>query len=303
VQGPRPIIGNGGERPNSPVPRPTTPNEQRVIREFARLGGGNYTGINNLNRTGVQSPAFNVGPPPIVVGTGGWNDFLIREEVARRVQQQLRRGYFHYDRGWTDSFFCYPYYAFIPVYNQTVFSPWYSYAHMPGYIYVRRSTFLDNILPIVITGLIYNWNRPHHVAYSPIRTTGARYNELDYALGDLVDAFEYRDPQALARVIGDNRVNVFFENRYAYTLSGNDFYDLMLDLVVQTETVGYQFERIYRDRDRVTAIAVHQYLDPWGRLLTQYHTYVLRQNRRGVTITDFAISDSWNPGQSRRLGR
>jgi hypothetical protein len=245
---------------------------------------------------------------PIGGNLSGWNLALVQDQVAIATRNALRRGYYQYHYGWRDNFFCYPYYSFQPIYGQSFFSPWYGYAHLPGYLSYDRCSILDNIVPIVIGGLVYNWSRPNYGYYGNSGQGNSgygsrRYSQIDYAVGDIVDAFEYRDPRSLERVIGRNSVNVFFDTRYAYTLKSVDFYDLMLDLVTSTETTSYTVERIYRDNNRVNFIARHDYNDPWGRPLTQYHTYVLRDDRRGPYITDFGVTDDPQLGFNRRLGR
>ena len=218
---------------------------------------------------------------PQVFDRGGIGQDVNRQgNIQRGNNPQYRSGYHHYYDQWRDDYFYYPHYSFGYGYGNTVPSPFYRYNHLPAYI---------NILRVVIggsnwniSGSTYRWNRPN------LNVRGDRYNDLDYAIDDIVRSFENGNIRFMDRVIPTNgRVTVDLDNYSRYQLSGDDFYDLMRDAVEGTYTQNYIVREIRQDRNTVTVRADHRFRDSWGRTQTQVHLYGLEQARRGYEIRHF----------------
>lgn len=251
-----------------------------------RLGQSNYGSNNNQGRGGN---GINIDAPRLQLNKGSLPSQVFRSENIR-VNNNWRRGYYSYRDNWRDDNFCYPYYTFNPwtANRSCSVSPWYYYPHLPGYIWASRITYYDNCSWNFSIGTSYNWHsRGGYSNYDNDRNR----SELDDALYDIENAFERQDRRALERLIPERgRVNIYMDGTYCYSLNGDDFYDLMLDNIQDTDTVRYTITRVTTSRDEAQVSASHDYIDPWGRRQCVYHHYRLERDRYGYTITDFLTS-------------
>ncbi|MEQ1934324.1 MAG: hypothetical protein ABL962_10675, partial [Fimbriimonadaceae bacterium] len=262
-----------------------------------RLGGGNYTGSNNQNIQGLgrgrgedtgrfEVPNLNKGSIASQVNRqentrpGDWN------RGNNNNYGGYRNGYCQYDNRWNDSFFAYPYYSFTLNVGRCTVSPWYYYSNLPGYIMINRIIFVDNFRGCNWgSGDVYNWNSWNgNGSYG-----GSRYRDgLDEAILDLQRSFERQDRRSLDSLVGRNRVNVYLDGSYAYSLNSNDFYDLMMDNIYGTRTERYEISRVYKNRNGAEVRAKHHFIDAFGRSQCVIHTYQLEEYRGEYTITDFS---------------
>lgn len=224
---------------------------------------------------------------------------IFREDRTRRNSAH-RHGYYHYSRYWLDDYFYYPYYYFDYYAGLCLPSPFYYYHHLPGYIsYSRiRVGIFDFIL---IHDHYYNWHRPRYTNYwswGGYRGYGrnqrdyrdSRYTELDYAIDDIVTAFErgsMRTMQYLVPTRGE--VYIELEDYTQYRMQAQDFYDMMADMIESTDTTRYTIEDVQYDGDQVVIYAEHEYRDPWGRRERKYHTFGLAETRNGYVIEYFGV--------------
>ncbi|MCX7800150.1 MAG: hypothetical protein N2109_07395 [Fimbriimonadales bacterium] len=230
---------------------------------------------------------------PIDLFRGPLAHQALRESVEIRTSN-LRIGYVHYDSRWRDDDFFYAYYEFRPHPDRCTVSPWYYYPHLPGYIRVGRVVILQPVIAIYPgydwyypwrNAVVHGWSRPSWVS------DRYRYSEIDWAVDDLVAVFERRDRRALDRLLPrGGKIGVWIDERFAYALSPDDFYDLMLDNAFGTRTRRYDILEVRRWRDQIRVLARHDYEDPWGRLDCVYHTYRLEPEGRGYVIVDFGSS-------------
>jgi hypothetical protein len=196
---------------------------------------------------------------------------------------------------WCDADFFYVGYYYQPVWDVCVVSPWYFYPHLPGYL--MRSGVVIVAVPDVlfvtgpggcywVSAPVYNWSPP------TTDQTGRDESDLDYALDDLRTAFLRNDRRAIGRLVPrDGRVGIYVDEKYSYSMSADDFYDLMLDNVTTTKTDAYDIVdvRTWHD-DEARVVARHEFTDTWGRRQVVYHTYRLVAQRGGYFIVDFGTS-------------
>ncbi|HVL37892.1 MAG TPA: hypothetical protein VM328_00750 [Fimbriimonadaceae bacterium] len=272
-----PIIGGSGDQGVNGVKG----------RPQSRSGQVNYGSINNDQR-GRERPV-TIDRAPIDVRNGSLQYQVLREERIS-INRPYRSGYVHYDHRWRDDYFCYPYYQFVPVYNNCVVSPWYYYPHLPGYIVIGR------IQPIQFAiwswqGTPYQWRRTTTHYYGGYDNLYWNRNDLDYALDDLVQAFERQDVRTLGRLVPrQGRVNIALEGNYGYSLHVDDFYDMLADVALSSRTNRYWIEDVRTWRDSANVLARHEYVDPWGRRTSLYHMFRLEAERGGYVIRDFGTS-------------
>lgn len=253
-----------------------------------RLGNTNYGSTNNRN------DRFDIREAPInLLNKGSIASQVLRTEQVR-VNTNIRQGYHSYHNNWRDDYFYYPHYSFTPYGNNCSFSPWYYYPHLPGYVSVTRIFYVGNLSWTFTSGTNYSWNRNRNTSgwgYDNDRYDRYDRNVLDDSLWDLVNAFERGDRRALGRLIPRRgRINIYMDDRYAYSLEADDFYDMMLDNIETTRTVRYEIDRVQTYRDEAQVTARHEYVDPWGRRASVYHNFRLEEDRYGYTITDFRTS-------------
>ncbi len=198
----------------------------------------------------------------------------------------VRIGYTHYDYRWRDTNFFYGYYVNDPCLRPSFVSPWYYYPHLPAYVVADRCT-VSSILPPVFVGTSYDWYRP---------SQGDRYGrsatDLDYAVDDLITAFEKNNRRAKNRLIPDNgSVNILIDGEYSYSLSPDDFEDMFSDAIADTRTSQYDIVDVRYNSREARVVARHEYEDPWGARKQVWHTYRLSVERGGAVIREFGVSD------------
>lgn len=255
---------------------------------IGRRGGNAYGGsVSNANRgDGRQSrPSYDRAPVDIFRGSLGSQ--VRREDNVRISNRNWRVGYYHYRRDWCDDNFWFGYYVFDPYrYNNCYVSPWYYYPHLPGYVNYRCATVLSiSIGPF--HGTVYNWYRPARWDDYSWRS----YSSIDYALEDITRAWENVDRRALRRLIPyRDRIAIFVDGRYNYSMTAEDFEDFMIDAVEGTRTERYTITRVERRGREAEVTARHDYVDPYGYRETVYHWYRLEEDRGNYVIRRFGTS-------------
>lgn len=252
----------------------------------SRSGTVHYgTDSNVFARTRYERPTIGRAPGR-VDGHDFGREVVDRERVGL-IYHGVRYGYYHYDRGWRDDNFAYPFYVFYPdAVVACVPSPWYTYACLPPYVDTAR--IIVGTPPIVYTdnGTEYDWHLP---------TDGDRsrdYTDLDYALDDIVRSFEDQDHRSMDRLVPrDGNVAVFMDGEYRYSLKADDFYDLFQDGTANVHTDRYEIVDVRTfGSDRVRVQARQQYTDPWGHDTVVYHTYYLERDGRDFVIRQFGVN-------------
>lgn len=259
-------------------------------RVEGRLGGPRYGTSHNLLPNERSGPAISLDEIPL-----RRRDSLLRQRaLSERVEAvgRYRRGYYAYDSYWRDDFFAYPFYRFEWA-DSCVPSPGYFYFHLPPYICAER--LLDGPGTIIDFDRWrwsdYPWTDQYGDAWDGFSWGRDRGQEVDFAVGLILAVFERRDVRALARLLPTGTsVVVQLGSDIAYRLSGDDFYDLLLDLAWTSRTLRYRIERVRTAPGAIRIQARHVLLDPWGRTTNVDHDYVLRTRGWGWVVTDFRAS-------------
>jgi hypothetical protein len=335
---PRPTSGEQGGKGSNPNPRPS-PSEQggkgQDPRPMPAQGldprPSGDTSFGGLTKRGKDGPAFqsrtggikpftgpthNQGddpglkkpPAPIPVrdgiGRGQKDDhrgsFGFQIGRMEDYRNGLRRGYCHWDPFWCDWNFGYRFYYFDPCAYESVFSPYYSYYCVPGYlayVRVRIGSFtlcvpIGNPINYVYCGRGYA-NNYWYDAYNTGRSYGyGQFTNLDRALSDLTDAFKYQDPRLLDRLIGrSGSVEIFVNGEYAYSLDANDYYDITSDLVTSVRTYDFKIQEVRRTKGgELFVVARHDYRDTWNVIQSTWLTFTLREDRGYYTIIQAGTS-------------
>lgn len=213
-----------------------------------------------------------------------------RREDPRFGNGRWRTGYHQYWHNWRDDCFWYPYYCFSPFSVGCTISPWYWYPMLPGYIVETRVVYVNNYDVDWGGGRIYNydsWNSGSRDYDSD------RNPAIDSSISALVTAFEERDKNALDKISpARGNVAIFVDGRYSYSLSADDFYDLMTDNVMGVQTRRYVITGVRTKNGEATVTAKHEFIDADGNRQTVYHRMRLRNVNGDYVITDFMSSDS-----------
>lgn len=268
--------------------RPRTGNDNLL----GRRGSNNYGGsISNTNRSGQRSQPGRIDRAPVDILRGGLPGQVLREERFRVNRNNWRTGYYHYYNNWCDDYFWFNWYVFDPFRSSNCYvSPWYYYPHLPAYVNRRCGVFLTiNLSPWY--GTYYNWRRPAYYDYGYSNYNSYDYSALDYAVEDIRQAFQNMDRRAISRLIPTrDRVAIFVDGEYTYSMEPRDFEDFMLDAIEGTRTTRYEITRVERRGREAEVQARHEYEDPWGRRAVVYHHFRLEDVRGYYVISRFGTS-------------
>lgn len=270
-------------------------------RSTSRSGRVVYEGTNNAPSTTRGRVGVAIPSAPRTTGSARATRAVYREDriIAndpRYNNGHYKSGYHHYDPIWVDHWFYYPHYGFEYRYGHSHPSPFYYYHHMPGYVLYTRIHIGDFHFTI-LADKHYTWRRPSYrggYSYSGInrgdRGNSYKYSEVDYAIDDLVRAFERGRVRYLDDILPRDRdVHIALEDYTDYRMDSEDFYDMIADLIEGSDTRRYKIKDVMYERNQVVIYAEHEFRDPWGRNDTKYHTIVLDENRRGFEIAYFKV--------------
>ena len=243
----------------------------------SQAGATRYNGShNNVTeyRTGTARIIIGAAPHGIIGNWGG-----------RGYRENFRHGYWGYWAGWTDAYFCFPFYVFDPIVGPCYCSPWYYYPCLPAYVAAPRVIIVDQYPSTNWSGEDYNWQ--------PAQTEERSSSLLDYSVDDIVNAFQEDDHKAIDRLIPqDGNVNIYVDGKYSYSLSSNDFYDTYVDGIESTKTDHYEIVDVKSNADGTAKVtAKHIYTDPWGKRAFVYHTYFLAKEGSQYVIREFGTSN------------
>lgn len=271
-----------------------------------RTGRSAYGGSHNAMRAQAQSAPVDLSttrmPSNRVVnpGQGSIAYQALREEDVRRggydQHNRFRSGYWFYDSHWSDDWFHYPWYRFSFNHRDCVFSPWYYYSHLPGYIVITRVNFDFNWIDFTFDRY-YDWRPRDRWRDRDDDRWSDRWDDrdrdwrrsLDEAIHDIVDVFAQGDRRALDRLLPSRRGIRLDVDGFRYGISSDDFYDLMLDAAYNTRSADYRIREVRTGRGAARVIAEHVYQDTWGWRRSVFHAYTLVEDRRGWVIDSFAV--------------
>lgn len=249
-----------------------------------------YGSTNNATRVG--SP-FRIDRAPVIVNGNALPGRVYRQDRVG-VANGYRYGYTHYNRGWRDDNFYFPYYTFNPFGNACVVSPFYGYSFVPGYIGYSNVTIISSYQSPWYwqNGVVYNWDQGYRngTYYNNDRRSDRAARD---SVDDLRDGFLRGEPRYLSRLIGrDGQVAILRDGRYDYSVSVAEFDDLLRDLATNSRTQSYVIEDSRVFNDQVRLVARHTYIDPWGQTQTMFHHILLQPDRGEYVIREFGTSPS-----------
>lgn len=256
----------------------------------SRSGTVRYGGSNNATRVGNP---FRIDRAPTIVNGNALPGRVYRQDRVGIVNG-YRYGYTHYNRGWQDNYFYFPYYTFSPFGNACVVSPFYGYAFVPGYIGYNNVTIISSYQSPWYwqNGVVYNWDQGYRSGtyYNNDRRSDRAARD---AVDDLRDGFVRGEPRYLSRLIGrDGQVAILRDGRYDYSVSVAEFDDLIRDLSTNSRTQSYVIEDSRVFNDSIRLVARHNYIDPWGQAQTMFHHILLQPDRGSYVIREFGTSPS-----------
>lgn len=276
-------------------------------RPQSRSGQVNYGTVNNLWRRQDMGRAPQIQRAPTVneIRTRNSMGDQIRREDRVRVDYSnggLRIGYYQRDQRWRDDQFCYPYYVFSPYTVQTcVASPWYYYPSLPPYVQTYRTSFAGDFTTFF--GSPYEWQPSRYRSrdyydddnYGWYDSDRLDRRDLDYAIDDIVDAFERQDRRAVDRLVPRNgNVTLMVDSTITYGVNADDFYDMLMDAVMSSDTRDYEILSVKTNNNEAEVLARHEYLDPWGQRQSVYHRLRLREERGHAVIRYFGTTQNPN---------
>lgn len=260
----------------------------------SRSGSVDY-GESNNNLRGNSNDPIRIGDRPVVIGgrgNGNWGD----DRIQRVDNGNYRRGYYNYNRNWCDTNFWYPHYSFVYIPDRSVPSPFYYYSNLPAYINTVRIDWgwgSINFYETCRTNYTWIGNRSSNWDNNFGWDDGfnsTRGSDLDYAIADIVDSFRYQSLRSMSHMIPTrDYVNIEMSGDVRYRLRGDDFYDLMNDLVGGTYTSNYRIGAVRTGRGEALVEAEHEYRDAWNRRQVSRHIYGLKEYRGRYVIEYFAV--------------
>ena len=263
-------------------------------RKSSRSGSVNYRGSNNVSTTRKVPGSVAIGRAPSVRNLNK-GDLIGRKDHPVLIRNGFRTGYYFYTPLWCDDYFWYPFYLFEPWGEQCCISPWYYYPMLPPYVAYDRCRFDHYPGWGVWAGYPYNWSRPAY--YGNYDYWGSGHGSaIDYAVDDIVNAFEHQDKRSAGRLISNqDDVAIYVDGKYSYTINAKDFYDMFLDATQNTKTKHYEILSVETGKndtggDCVRVTARHDYEDPWGAVTSVEHFYELRYDGPSLVISKFGVS-------------
>ena len=163
-------------------------------------------------------------------------------------------------------------------------SPWYYYPTVPAYVPTSRVY----IVPSYTCG----WGIGVNYAYNP-GLVWSRYGDPD--LNRAVDAiramFQQHNLSLTQQLVDPNdRVAIFSEGNYEYSLAGTDFQQMLADNVQATPTVQLRITGVRVNGDIAVVHATHFFSLPNGATDQVYQQYRLIDEGGNYVITDFMTS-------------
>ena len=103
------------------------------------------------------------------------------------------------------------------------------------------------------------------------------YKALDEALSDVRSAWLSGRYDLIERhVMPNDKVAIFLDGRYDYSIDGEDYLHMTRDALQDLETVSFVWDNVRQRTDgTVTAFGTHRYFDASGNVKTVYVSYTL----------------------------
>ncbi len=158
-----------------------------------------------------------------------------------------------------------------------VFSPWYYYPSLPAYIPEER---------VIVQGdVACDWDSGD--AY-----TLGNSDALDEAVARINSIYLSKDQSAINALVGDgSQIAIFGEGDYMYSLTGDDFRQMLSDCALDANTTSFQVNSVKTDGSKATVDCAHSFATDNG-VQTVYLRYELSNSGDEYCVSDFETSQS-----------
>jgi hypothetical protein len=146
-------------------------------------------------------------------------------------------------------------------------SPYYRYHCVPGYCYWS---------PVIVIEQNVCWPSSGYYLYN---YSAAPSDSVDDAVRDIKDAWFDGDAYKLSRRLADGqKIRVYFDNEYAYSMPSQDYYEMTLDAIGNSATERLEFDLIRNLSDGMVFLAGrHVFRDADDAVQTVYVSYTLKK--------------------------
>jgi len=192
--------------------------------------------------------------------------------------------------------FYYPYY-----YDSPFFTGFWHNGYYPSiycyYGWVPRWVRPSSIFAYQIDPYPYSYSRP---IYYLERPQVDEYG-ITEALRDIQSAWLDANIDLIGNYLpNDEKISVYFDNEYSYSISGNDYYEMTLDAMSTIKTVSMDFDDpIWINANEVFFTGRHVFYNPDNERQTVYVSY--RLHRYGGSWTIIAVGSSPRPIKTDNL--
>lgn len=217
--------------------------------------------------------------------------FLVnRSDRVRVFGPGARVGYAYYNSNWNDSCWHFHHYVYDPYAYRACVSPWYYYSCLPAYVSPSVAIFVSfSYLPQPFYGESYNWRRYDHDFDGYYDSYDCR--PLDVAISEIQGIYLDRNYDDLDRLLrGSNRVAIYVDGNYQYSMSADNFANMIPDNVDAVHTVRYEIVHVGRRGDDAQVVTKHVFQDAYGDEQTVYQTFRLDLDGGHARIVSFGTS-------------
>lgn len=261
----------------------------RPIEVESRPSQGRYRSSNNRIRQAggpIMVPSIPQGGSQ---GAGGIGAQARREDQVRYADNAWRQGYYHYSPNWVDDDFWYGHYGFEYRPGTVVISPWYWYAHMPGYLRTSRVQYWDRGVDCDRFERWDGWD-------DDFEDRGRYHRDFEWYLQDTISDIQIgigrRDHRRLRDLVSPrNWVLIHVPYGRDYRVRSEDFLEMLADLAWSTRTRQMRLLEVEYQNGYARLTFEHQYSDPWNRTSRTFLRFTMVEQRVGFDVVEF---ETWN---------
>ena len=184
-------------------------------------------------------------------------------------------------RDFDENQFGFNFYLYSPYDQPTYLSPWYYYPGLPPYV---DASEVD-----VVPGVSFSWNSgpayPYRYGYSYNSYGSASLNR---SVDDIQAAFSNQDEGAIDSILPPSgQVAIFVDGRYQYSVSSDEFAQMMRDNIANTDTSSFRIDSVRGGGGRATVTATQTFTDADGYTHSVQQQYGLTMENGAYVVTDF----------------
>lgn len=163
------------------------------------------------------------------------------------------------------------------------------YFHFGYFPYLHRSRVIVINVPVVryvdVVRVNYRFDDDYYLS-------APSYGSIDRTLADVRRAWIRNDWDLFRDYVRpDERMHVYIDGRYSYSIDGVDYLDMTRDALERTDTIDIDFYSVKRsDCDRYIAYGTHTYYDIDGQKKCVYVSYTFERVRGEWVIVEVGSS-------------